>query len=136
MSKRLAGMGFNDYRRSDSALMRLLARGPTSITEIGVGLGVSRQAARKALDGVIERGYGTESRDSDDARQVVITLTSAGVRYAQAIRAAISALNRDLERRVSPKSLSAADEVLRASITDETARSRADLLVRRPGELD
>ena len=48
----LAKAGYPDYRRSDSALLRLLQGGPMSVGRIGGALGVTRQAARKAVAGL------------------------------------------------------------------------------------
>jgi len=133
MATRLAARGYEDYRRSDAALLRLLRRGPTSLTRAGEVLGVSRQAARKALDTLIARGLATDARDPSDQRQVLVQLTAAGASYAEAIASVIAELNGALADAVNPEALVAADAVLRASLSDEQARRRADRLVAPPG---
>ena len=132
MTSRLEALGYPDYRRTDAAAMRLLMRGPAPVGRIGVVLGVTRQAARKAIDGLEQRGYATATRDLDDARQLNIALTPVGRDYAQAITAVVAELNREVSRRTDPAQLAAADAVLRAALFDESARQRASRLPHPP----
>jgi DNA-binding MarR family transcriptional regulator len=132
MGRRLEALGYADYRRSDAALFRLLLQGPVSISRIGAVLGVTRQAARKAVDALGERGLAAVSRDQTDGRRVNVVLTEAGIAYARSIRLTIDDLNRELAASVSPEALVAADAVLRSSINDERTRARADVLVAPP----
>ena len=79
MAQGVADLGYSDYRRSDAALLRLLRRrGPVPLSGIGARLGVTRQAARKAVSGLEQRGYAAERRDDHDARIVRVALTPAG----------------------------------------------------------
>jgi DNA-binding MarR family transcriptional regulator len=128
MARRLAARGYPEYRRSDAAATRLLRRSPLPVGQLGTGLGVTRQAARKVADGLQHRGYATTERDPRDSRQVNVTLTSAGREYAQAVVAVIEELNREVSRRTDPVQLAAADSALRAALFDECARQRADRL--------
>lgn len=132
MAAHVAAAGFDDYRRTDAALVRMLSRRPRSIGEIGTALGVSRQAARKFVTGLERRGLVTTAKDASDARQLNVGLTPHGVRYARAITDAIGALDRRLAARVEPGQLLAADAVLRATLPDEQARERARRLVPPP----
>jgi len=126
MGGAVAEHGYSDYRTTDAALMRLLLRrGAITISRIGSPLGVSRQAARKLVDGLEQRGYASEARDEHDARSVKITLTPAGEAYGRAVVAAIHVLNRELAERVGADELAAADTVLRSTILDEGARAVA-----------
>jgi hypothetical protein len=45
LSRRLAGRGYDDYRRSDAGALRLPRRGPAAVGQLGTVLGVTRQAA-------------------------------------------------------------------------------------------
>jgi len=128
MAAELADRGFTDYRISDAATLRLLRRSPASVGLLGTILGVTRQAARKVVRGLEERGYATTQPDADDARKLNIVLTSAGSAYADAITAVIAGLNRAVAAKVTPGQLAAADAVLRASIENDIARraSRID----------
>ncbi|MGD0833508.1 MAG: MarR family transcriptional regulator [Candidatus Dormibacteria bacterium] len=132
MAEHVNRAGFDDYRRTDAAVMRLLSRRPRSIGQIGAALGVTRQAARKFVTRLEGRGFVVTGRDASDARQVNVELTGRGAEYARAIRGAIDALDRRLAQRVERAQLLAADAVLRATLPDEDARERAMRLVPPP----
>jgi DNA-binding MarR family transcriptional regulator len=133
MAQGVAAFGYPGYRPTDAALVRLLRRrGSVSINQIGTRLGVTRQAARKLVNGLERRGYANEERDASDGRLVNVALTSAGERYAEAVVAVIHELNRELSERVGRDALVGADSVLRAVITDRTARDAADRMVAPP----
>jgi DNA-binding MarR family transcriptional regulator len=128
MAAELEARGFADYRPSDAATLRRLRRGPASVGELGVHLGVTRQAARKVMRGLEERGYASTRGDADDARKLNGILTPAGRAYAEAIIEVIAGLNRAVAARVAPDQLAATDAVLRASIEDEGVARRAAYL--------
>jgi len=132
MAAALAARGFADYRRSDAAALRMLARGPTAVGRLGALLGVTRQAARKVVAGLEQRGYARLERDKRDSRRLNVVLTAAGEAYARAVVAVVEELNRDLCGRVDPDQLVAADTVLRAAIAGADARERAALRVAPP----
>lgn len=134
MAAELASRGFADYRLTDAATLRRLRRGPASVGELGVPMGVTRQAARKVVRGLEERGYASTQADADDARKLNVTLTSAGRAYANAdaITEVIAGLNRAVAARVAPDQLATADAILRASIDDEGAPSSPPASVRHP----
>jgi DNA-binding MarR family transcriptional regulator len=126
MAAAVADSGYPDYRPTDAAIMRLLVRrGGAAISRIGEPLGVSRQAARKLVDGLEQRGYAYEARDEHDARSVKVALTPAGQAYAGAVIRAVHALNREVAERVGADDLVVADAVLRATITAEGLRTVA-----------
>ena len=132
MADQVDRAGFGDYRRTDAAVVRLLSGHPRSIGQIGLALGVTRQAARKFVTSLEQRGFVVTGRDASDARQVNVLLTRRGDQYARAIRAAIEALDRGLGQRVERPQLLAADAVLRASLPDQDAREQALRLVPPP----
>ena len=132
MARRLEELGHADYRRSDAAVLRLVARRPLAVGELGAVLGVTRQAARKLAAGLEQRGYARLERDPHDSRRRTTVLTPAGEAYAAAIVATLEAMNRELGERVDRSALIAADAVLRASLADDDARRRADALVAPP----
>lgn len=116
MAEQLAAMGYHDYRRSDAAVMRLLQRGPMSIGRLGQASGVTRQAARKIVNGLERRGFATSTRDESDSRQINVQLTNEGMQYASAVVAVIERLNSELSARVDPADLAIAESVLRTVI--------------------
>ncbi|MGH2856563.1 MAG: MarR family winged helix-turn-helix transcriptional regulator [Solirubrobacteraceae bacterium] len=132
MADGLERAGFPDYRRSDAAIVRLLARGGLTVGRLGELIGVTRQAARKLADGLERRGYARTERDELDARKLLLSLTPQGVAYARAIVVTIDALGRELAERVAPEQLEAAEAVLRAAIVDPGDRRRVDRLVKPP----
>jgi DNA-binding MarR family transcriptional regulator len=132
MAAALERAGYADYRRTDAALVRLLARGPQPIGRLGAGLDVTRQAARKLVTGLERRGYATVARDEHDARQLNVSLTPRGQAYAEAVIEVIVELNRRVAEQVEPSQLAAADAVLRATLPDAAARERAARLIPPP----
>jgi DNA-binding MarR family transcriptional regulator len=126
MASGLSDLGFDDYRRSDAATMRHLRRGPMSIGRLGVALGVSRQAARKVVGALEQRGFATLQRDSDDTRQVNVVLTADGEAYSDAVTRVVDRLNRSLSRRVNESDLVGADTVLRAVLLDDHTKRLAE----------
>ena len=124
----LAAAGYRDYRRSDAAVVRLLQRAPMSVGRLGDALGVTRQAARKLVTGLEQRGFVAVRRNEQDARQLNVVLTANGETYARAVVAVINKLNRRIARRTTPEQLAAADTVLRAILADEHTRTLAAYL--------
>jgi DNA-binding MarR family transcriptional regulator len=119
MADGLRRRGYGDYRASDAAACRRLLRGPIPVGRLAEGQGVSRQAARKIVEGLEQRNYVTTRRDTDDARRLNVALTPAGEAYAQAVVAVIESLNRALTERVDPAAMAAAREVLLAVLAAE-----------------
>jgi DNA-binding MarR family transcriptional regulator len=132
MADRLGQLGYADYRRSDAGTLRLLHRGPVSVGRLGTHLGVTRQAARKVVDGLEQRGFARTERDAQDSRVLNVILTTDGVVYALAIIQVIHALNREFRERVDPADLARADTVLRAIIESDSALAATAAQIRRP----
>lgn len=131
-SARLRMLGFDNYRRGDGAVMRLVARGSVPLGKAGEVLGVTRQAARKIVGRLEADGYVGTARDGRDGRIVNVTATPAGLEYARALTSVTEALNRELANRVQGWQLEATDAVLRTSITDPQVAERAAHLVADP----
>jgi DNA-binding MarR family transcriptional regulator len=132
MAARLSQLGYEDYRRSDAAALRLLRRAPVPVGHLGAELGVTRQAARKVADGLEQRGYARTERDARDSRVLNVVLTPAGTAYALAVTEVIYALNREFCQQADPAQLAAADTVLRAVIASDSALQNAASLIRPP----
>ena len=124
----LATAGYRDYRRSDAAAVRLLLRGPVSVGRLGDALGITRQAARKLVAGLEQRGFAAVRRDHQDTRQLNVVLTADGEAYARAVVTVINRVNRRIARRTTPHQRAAADTVLRAVLADEHTRTLAAYL--------
>jgi DNA-binding MarR family transcriptional regulator len=132
MAERLGRIGYPDYRRSDAGALRLLWRGPVPVGRLGAELGVTRQAARKVVDGLEQRDYARTERDAHDSRVLNVILTPAGRAYARAVIEVIHALNREFYQRVDPVQLAAADAVLRSVIAGDSALQNTASSIRPP----
>jgi DNA-binding MarR family transcriptional regulator len=132
MAERLGRLGYADYRRSDAIALRMLNRGPVSVGRLGTELGVTRQAARKVIDGLEQRGFVRTERDAQDSRVLNVILNPAGAAYARAVIEVIYALNREFYERVDPAHLATADNVLRAIIESDSALAATAAQIRRP----
>ena len=133
MAGRLNQLGYLDYRRGDAAALRFLRRGQMPIGRLGSMLGMTRQAARKVVNGLEQRDYVRTERDAHDFRRHNVLLTPRGEVYAQAVVGVIDALNRDLCARVDLVQLTAAAAVMRAAISGDNALERVAVSVRPPG---
>ncbi|MGA7836118.1 MAG: hypothetical protein WCA31_13000 [Acidimicrobiales bacterium] len=118
MARRLELRGYLDYRRSDALALRFLASGPHSLGAVAAPLGGSRQATRKVVTGLVERGLANVNVDPNDARRRSVRLTEEGRDYASAIIAVIHELNGELAANVDAHELAAAISVLRF-VSDE-----------------
>ncbi len=132
MADRLGRLGYADYRRSDAMALRMLSRGPVSVGGLGTELGVTRQAARKVIDGLEQRDFVRTERDTQDSRVLNVILTQAGAAYARAVIEVIYALNREFVEQVDPAHLATADLVLRAVIEGDSALGATAAQIRRP----
>jgi DNA-binding MarR family transcriptional regulator len=119
MADGLRRRGYDDYRASDAAACRRLLRGPIPVGRVADGQGVSRQAARKIVEGLEQRNYVTTERDVGDARRLNVALTPAGEAYAWAVVEVINALNGALTERVDREALAGARKALLAVLSGE-----------------
>ena len=119
MADGLEEHGYGDYRRTDAAVCRILLREPVAVGQLDKVLGASRQAARKVVTGLEQRGYVTTENDPTDGRRLIVSLTSFGQTYARAVVDVIETLNRHLVDDVTPDELAAARRVLHAVISRE-----------------
>jgi DNA-binding MarR family transcriptional regulator len=126
MAEAVAQRGYLDYRATDAHLVRLLRRrSSVAISGIGSRLGVTRQAARKLVNGLERRGYAAEVGDEHDTRVVKVELTREGEAYADTVIEVIHTLNRQLAERVGTADLAVADAVLREILSGEDPQSAA-----------
>jgi DNA-binding MarR family transcriptional regulator len=117
MSRRLDELGYHDYRRSDAILLRWLRHGPLPFSELAATLDVSRQAARKLVEGLTTRHFAVVERDPHDARRLNVALTEEGGQYADRVIDVITALNTQLDEHVDPYDMAIVKSVLRTVST-------------------
>jgi DNA-binding MarR family transcriptional regulator len=112
-NERITREGFTGFRRSDTAIVRQLRAGPSAVVDVARTLHVSRQAARKALANLEERGFVTLDRDPEDARRTRVTLTTTGRRYAATVIGVSESLNAEVGAVLDPHELDVTLNVLR-----------------------
>jgi DNA-binding MarR family transcriptional regulator len=73
---------------------------------------MTRQGARKLVEGLVQRGYARVARDATDARRFNVVLTASGAAYAEAIVATIRSMNREIAKNISRDDLEVALSVM------------------------
>jgi DNA-binding MarR family transcriptional regulator len=117
MAHRLDLLGHPDYRRSDAVILRWLGHGPVPLSQLDETLGVSRQAARKLVEGLVVRRFALVERDQGDARRLNVALTAQGEDYARDVVSVVLALNEELDDKVDPYDLVVVKAILRTVST-------------------
>jgi DNA-binding MarR family transcriptional regulator len=85
VDKELAVAGFADRRFPDGrVLVMCSASAETTISDIGRGLGITRQRAGKIVAGLKERGYLDLAPSPTDGREKILTLTPRAVGFLAA----------------------------------------------------
>lgn len=76
----LARQGHPDMRPAHGFALQAIGFGPeaASTSEVGRRLGVSKQAAGKTVDRLVELGYAERADDPADARRKLVRLTARG----------------------------------------------------------
>jgi DNA-binding MarR family transcriptional regulator len=74
----LAHQGHSDMRPAHGFAMQAIGRGGATASELGRRLGVSKQAAGKTVDRLVELGYAERVADTADARRKLVRLTTRG----------------------------------------------------------
>jgi DNA-binding MarR family transcriptional regulator len=75
-------------------------------------LGVSRQAARKVVGGLVERDLALVNIDAGDSRRRIVQLTSRGRAYAGTVLEVLDSLNDELATKIDPDHLESTRFVL------------------------
>jgi DNA-binding MarR family transcriptional regulator len=74
----LARQDHPDVRPAYGFAMQAIGRDGATASELGRRLGVSKQAAGKTVDRLVELGYAERTADADDARRKLVRLTPRG----------------------------------------------------------
>jgi DNA-binding MarR family transcriptional regulator len=115
MDEELAAQGFTDHRFADRSVLRMCS-GPedTTISQIGRGLGITRQGASKIVAGLSRRGYVTVTASPTSGREKIVRLTGRGAEYRAALRQAAETIERELRAEVGSEELECFCRVLDA----------------------
>lgn len=111
VQRRLAADGLDDLRFGDGVLFQHLVEGPRGVTDLAARMGVSQQAASKAVAGLERRGYIERSR-GNDARIREVALSDRGRHAIERGRAHRAALAQELADRFGPRRTEAARRLL------------------------
>jgi DNA-binding MarR family transcriptional regulator len=93
VQRRLAGPGYGDLRFNDGVVIQHVLAAPLSITALAERMGVTQQAASKAVADLERRGLLSREPDPADARTKLLHLTE----HAENAVAATRNLRRELE---------------------------------------
>ncbi|QKW39996.1 MarR family transcriptional regulator [Actinomadura sp. NAK00032] len=94
VQRRLAADGFGELRINDGVVIQHVVAGPLSITALAERMGITQQAASKAVADLEARGLVERRRSTEDARTRHLHLTGRGrdaVRAARTVRAELDA---------------------------------------------
>ena len=80
MDDQLAAAGFGGRQFPGGRVLRMCAGpGATTISDVGRGLGITRQGASKIVAALREQGYLQVTPSNDDGREKILTLTPRAV---------------------------------------------------------
>lgn len=81
LHERLAERGWRDVRHSWGFVMGRVSAGPASVNDLAAFLGVSKQAASKAIEHMQARGLVSVSSSPEDGRRKMVEMTGEGERF-------------------------------------------------------
>lgn len=113
--------GIDDMRAPFGYVIRALADGDRTLTELAGLLGVSKQAAIKVVDEMEARGFLARQTHSDDRRVKLLHLTAKG----RKVRRAALAESHKLERELRAAAGDAAVDDMREALAQLLARHDA-----------
>jgi DNA-binding MarR family transcriptional regulator len=108
----LRDAGFNGLRPGHGFFVQRLLSGPATATEMAQDLGISQQAASKAVGELVQLGYVSLTIDEADRRRRTATLTERGQQAVALSRTARRELDGRLRRSVGEPSFTDALHVV------------------------
>jgi DNA-binding MarR family transcriptional regulator len=108
----IARAGIDDMRTPFGYVIRALAGGDRTLTEVADLLGVSKQAAIKVVDEMEARGFLARHPDPDDRRVKVLRLTDKGIKVRRTALAASRRMERELRRDLGDRAVDGLRHVL------------------------
>jgi DNA-binding MarR family transcriptional regulator len=112
VQRRIAADGLDDLRFADGVVFQHLVAAPRTIGALAERLGVSQQAASKAVADLQRRGYVLREPDPDDGRARLVALTERGNAAIEAGRRHRAAVAAELADRLGPERVEAARRTL------------------------
>ncbi|WP_370961786.1 MarR family winged helix-turn-helix transcriptional regulator [Amycolatopsis sp. cg9] len=96
VQRRLAGQGFEELRFNDGVVIQHVLAAPLSITVLAERMGVTQQAASKAVADLERRGLLRREPSPDDARTKLLHLTGHALAAVEATRVLRQELQEEL----------------------------------------
>ena len=123
VQRRIAADGMADLRFADGVVFQHLVPGPLGVGALAERLGVTQQAASKAVADLERRGYVARRADPADARARLVGLTERGEAAIEAGRRHRAALEAELSERLGPRRVDAARRALADVVRELGAES-------------
>ena len=120
VQRRIAADGMDDLRFADGVVFQHLVPEPRTIGSLAERLGVTQQAASKAVADLERRGYVRRAADPGDGRARLVGLTERGEAAIEAGRRHRAAVQRELAARLGEERVEAA----RATLLEALERVR------------
>lgn len=127
VQRRIAADGHPGVRFSDGVVFQHLIPGPLTIGELAERLGVTQQAASKAVADLERRGYARREPDPADRRARCVVLTDRARHAIESGRRHRADLHAELERRLGGRRA----ETTRGALVEIVRELGADVAVRR-----
>ncbi len=128
VQRRLAADGYGDLRFNDGVVIQHVVAGPLSITALAERMGVTQQAASKAVADLERRGLLTREPSPADARAKLLALTARGTAAVDGTRVRRAALEAELAAEFGAERVADARALLAAILTrfdaDDAVRHR------------
>ncbi|MDS0140489.1 MULTISPECIES: MarR family transcriptional regulator [unclassified Amycolatopsis] len=116
VQRRLATRGFGDLRFNDGVVIQHVLAAPLSITALAERMGVTQQAASKAVADLERRGLLRRDPDPADARTKLLHLTEHALAAVEATRVLRRELQEEIEAAYGAKQVEEAQKLLAAVI--------------------
>ena len=103
LQRRIAADGLGDLRVADGVVFQHLVAGSRAIGDLAARMGVSQQAASKAVADLERRGYVRRESDAADGRTRRAALTARGEAAVDAGRRHRATIEAELAERLGPR---------------------------------
>jgi DNA-binding MarR family transcriptional regulator len=118
----LARQGHPDVRPAYGFAMQAIGREGATASELGRRLGVSKQAAGKTVDRLVDLGYAERSTDAADARRKLVRLTPRGYDALARSAAVFEQLRAEWADQLGPDCVRSLESALRTVVPPTAIR--------------
>jgi DNA-binding MarR family transcriptional regulator len=118
----LAERGHADVRASHHYAMRAIDAGADNASELARRLAVTKQAAARIIETLLDRGYVARERDPGDARRKRIQVTPLGTEVMAEGAAVLDDLRRQWARTIGKAELARVERALKVMVGDAPVR--------------